>query len=270
MADIKFSHNLIDSLNLQKNKFLNIIGGGGKTSLMYALTSGLQDKSKIVFGTSTKILTPFVSNNSPLIILKNECHYGIQGFVDKINQGFESSNSICIGSSLINENAKLCGLSPDILDEVFKNCNQDYLFIEADGSKGRSLKAHYDHEPVISSTVQGVVIIIGIDILGKSLDDENIFRAKHFSEIIGVDLGTEITADAICSIIFHQDGYMKKIPDKSEVFILFSKVYNHDDLEAAKRVASHIYSRDKYDRIKKIIAWNKKSILNCFYLALQR
>ena len=61
---------------------------------------------------------------------------------------------------------KVGGLPVAVLDALVDARVADHVLVEADGSAGRPLKAHADHEPVVSPRADLVIAVIGVDCLG--------------------------------------------------------------------------------------------------------
>ncbi len=95
--------------------------------------------------------------------------------------------------------------------------------VEADGSRQRSIKAPADHEPPIPSFIDLVVVVAGLDGLGKPLTSEWVHRPEIFSAISGLQLGDIITATAFAHVITHPEGGLKNIPVKARRIAMLNK-----------------------------------------------
>src|SRR5512142_2636997 len=76
----------------------------------------------------------------------------------------------------------------DLLNWLHQFCSDHSipLLIEADGSRQKPLKAWAEHEPAIPDFVNLVVQVVGLNGLGKSVNDENINRSEIFSRMSGL------------------------------------------------------------------------------------
>ena len=86
------------------------------------------------------------------------------------------------------------------------------LLIEADGSRRLPLKAPGEHEPAIPGFVDGVIVVAGLQGLGKSLDGQTVHRAEIFGQLSGLGQGETITAEALERVLRHPQGGLKNIP----------------------------------------------------------
>ncbi|MEG1994362.1 MAG: hypothetical protein RR048_05570, partial [Oscillospiraceae bacterium] len=63
---------LFDALNIKPYKMVSIIGGGGKTSLMFSLAKELKNKGKkVAITTSTHIMRPSISDGITDLLVTN-------------------------------------------------------------------------------------------------------------------------------------------------------------------------------------------------------
>ncbi len=86
------------------------------------------------------------------------------------------------------------------------------LLIEADGARGRPLKAPAAHEPAIPDFVDTVIVVAGLSGLGKPLTDDFVHRPHRFSTLSGLPLNQPVTPEALTRVLTHPDGGLKNIP----------------------------------------------------------
>ncbi len=139
-----------------------IIGGGGKTTLLYALARELSQRGSVIVTTSTHIWAP------------KELPFATEtGRV---------AGLLCLGTPL--ENGKLTAPGQSFLELCTL---ADFVLVEADGSKGLPIKAHAPHEPVIPGNAAQVICVVGASGLGKPVREAvhrpEIFRAHSQSEL---------------------------------------------------------------------------------------
>jgi len=71
------------------------------------------------------------------------------------------SRSSAVAPAADGDTVKLRGFSANELEVLVDSRVAEHVIIEADGSAGRSLKAHLDHEPVVSARADLVIAVIG-------------------------------------------------------------------------------------------------------------
>ncbi|MCI0556555.1 MAG: putative selenium-dependent hydroxylase accessory protein YqeC, partial [Anaerolineae bacterium] len=95
--------------------------------------------------------------------------------------------------------------------------------IEADGSRQRPLKAWTEHEPPIPSLVDQVVQVVGSTGVGKSLNDEHVYRPEVFSNLSGLNIGEPVTPDALIRVLKYTEGGLKNIPAHARRTVLINQ-----------------------------------------------
>lgn len=158
-----------------------IIGSGGKTTLMYALARELP--GKVIVGTTTKIYRP---RHLPVFSGEN---------LAELSAALRASKAVCVGSSAGHGKlgAPLCPM-----ESLRELC--DYLIVEADGSRGRPLKAHLPHEPVIPPGCGKTILVAGLSGLGLPVI-EAAHRPERFAELCGKAVCAPVTPEDIAAVI---------------------------------------------------------------------
>ena len=137
------------------------------------------------------------------------------------------------------------------LDKWWEDKIADYFLVEADGAAGRSVKAPASHEPVIPLSTTDLIGVIGIDALGLSLQEENVFRSQIFSRLTGLNLGEKVGIEALAFLIFHPQGLFKNAPLHSKCHLFINKVDNEIREKLAEELVTQIlrYNKKRIDDI---------------------
>jgi molybdenum cofactor cytidylyltransferase len=112
------------------------------------------------------------------------------------------------------------------------------LLIEADGSRGKPLKAWAEHEPPIPSFADHVVQVVGLSGLGKSLNEDHVHRPELFSRLSGLTIGETVTSAALARVLTNPEGGLKNIPDRARRVILLNQA-DTVELQAATHGLVH-------------------------------
>ena len=160
-----------------------LIGGGGKTSLLYHLAEELRDRGTVLVCTTTKIWPPE--------------HLPVVGEVDKLIEALSHYGVACAGTPTAQ--GKLT--TPHFRWED----RADYVLVEADGSKRLPLKAHAPHEPVIPACAGQTVYVVGADGFGRPIA-EVCHRPERYAAICGAALG-DIVTPALAAKVLLAEGY---------------------------------------------------------------
>ncbi len=129
-----------------------LIGGGGKTTLMYTLAEELRPQGSVILCTSTKIRVPeqytVITGDDPGAVMDALSCFG----------------AVCVGAPYGTEKLQASPLSFSELARL-----ADYVIAEADGAHGLPLKAHAPHEPVIPENAAQVILVAGVDGIGRPI-----------------------------------------------------------------------------------------------------
>ncbi|MFC1869340.1 selenium cofactor biosynthesis protein YqeC [Thermodesulfobacteriota bacterium] len=234
MADIQ------DILPLKSGGILSITGAGGKTSLMFHLAAILGGiGKKVLTTTTTKIFPPFPEQSKTMIISDS-----IEEFLDRAAVYLKKDNHITAAASRIRRVNKLKGFSPELIHDIHKEKLFDWILVEADGAAQRSLKASSDHEPVIPVKSDILLGVAGLDVIGKSLNESNVFRSELFSQRIGLPLGEIISEPHLAALIAHPMGMLKGAPPEAECFVFLNKADNKKMLESGRKIVDQLHQME--------------------------
>ena len=144
---------LAELMNIQRGATA-IIGGGGKTTMMYTLARELEKEHSVAVMTTTHIAVP---RHIPTLLNPTE---------EDARLLIKKGRAVCIAK--LGEEKKLC--PSDVAAE--KLCEMaEYVIIEADGSRGLPFKAHLDYEPVIPQCAKDTILVIGMSGMGKRVKE---------------------------------------------------------------------------------------------------
>jgi len=209
-----------------------IVGAGGKTSTMFRLAQELSSKGKrVLVTTTTAIYYPEKWLFDNIIVSEKED-------MDL----FKSSSDSCITvfGRVLSSEGKLLGINPKFLDAIFLKDIFDYIIVEGDGSKGRSVKAPAEHEPVIPSNTTKLVGLIGMDCIGKYVCAENVHRAERLCSILGCREGDLIDTKMIEKLILHKQGLFKAAPKQTEKYLILNKADGENERQLAYDIVQKI------------------------------
>lgn len=154
-----------------------LIGGGGKTSTMYALAEELRRNGSVIVCTSTHILRP---PQYP--------------FVPHLEKPLQSGEVVSTGTV---DGQKL-SMPEQPISLLIRFA--DYVLVEADGSRQLPLKAHAAHEPVIPKEANTVLVLIGVDGLGKPISNVA-HRPELYAKICGTTPDAVVTEEMIAKVV---------------------------------------------------------------------
>lgn len=156
----------------------------------------------------------------------------------------------------VSKEKKLLGLNKEIVEEIHNRNLFDYILVEADGSKRKSIKAPADHEPAIPNRTDRVIGLIGLDSIGKKINEENVHRPEIFCNITNSKKEDRITEDKILNLLTKNKGLFKDVPQKSKKYIMLNKADDEERKKQALLIVDLIY-KNKLD-VENIIVSNMK------------
>ena len=189
-----------------------LIGGGGKTTLMYTLAEELRRRGTVLVTTSTHIQRP---EQYPTLLTADAA---------AVTAALATHGVVCVAGETAE--GKLCApaLSFELLAAL-----ADFVLVEADGSKRLPQKAHAPHEPVIPPNTCRTVYVVGADGFGHPIR-QVCHRPERYAALCGA-AEDDIVTPALEAAVLHAEGY-----DTGWVYI--NKVETPSDWANAEALAA--------------------------------
>ncbi len=223
------------ALALRPKEHVALVGGGGKTGLLFAMARVLRRAGKrILLTTTTKLWHRQALQSSALILCGSDTTWRT-----KLAEALQVHGSAMLAYSLL-ESAKVQGIDPALADDLYFNSPIDYVLVEADGSAGHSIKAHALHEPAVPTSTTMVVALIGLDALNRPVGPETVFRLEAFKQITGAVLGQPLTSTVLARLFSHPAGLFKQAPDHARRIVFLNKLDTLVDENEARELGDLI------------------------------
>ncbi len=219
-------------------------GAGGKSTTMYKLAAQLAESGKAVLvTTTTMIFHPEIKKRPFNLFLADKAEI-------LLNQlSYKKGTITVLGSKIISEGIKIKGFSPEDLFIIQKSGLFDVVLVEADGSRGKPIKAPAKHEPVLPLNTGIVAGLIGIDSLGTKINIESVHRPELFTKITESNLDDIIGIDLIKKLIKSPEGIFKNSSTISRKIVIFNKCDTEELILKAKNISEDILESIKIERI---------------------
>lgn len=231
---------LAGQLGVRQRELIALVGGGGKSTLMFRLGAELAAGGRrVILTTTTKM------GRSQIEAVPNVCD-SIDGTLASRPQ--PGPIMLVTGG----DSHKVKGPRPEELDTLARHPLVDFVVVEADGAHGRPLKAPAAHEPVVPSSTTMVVIAMGIDAVGGRLMDvaHRVERAVAFT---GFDPDRVMTPEDCALVLSHPEGALRKAPAGARVVVALTKVTG-DSAGTAERVRRALAGHPAIDDVVAIRA----------------
>jgi probable selenium-dependent hydroxylase accessory protein YqeC len=209
---------LTGALGLGGRELVALVGGGGKTAALQLMAEELGAEGGRVGVTTTTamflrdmaVVGPVVMGTDTLVV------------ADRVRAALAQGHVVAFAKAE-GAGGKVAGLSPGAVDELWATGLADHLIVEADGSRGRALKAFAAHEPQVPAATTTVVLAAGLDAVGAPLDDEHVHRAEALSALLALAGGAEVTEGVFADALRAQLRQVRRSWGSSRIVVLLNK-----------------------------------------------
>lgn len=186
-----------------KKHTICLVGGGGKTTVMYELAAAWAACGrKVLVLTSTHILQPadgsFAADVPAVQNLWQQRRYAVIG-TPELSTG------------------KLTEPPQDLYEAL--QLQADVILCEADGSKHHPCKVPAEHEPVLLPDCDMVLAVAGMDALGHSLA-QACQRPQPAAALLGCSLDSVIDAQMLAALLLSEQGSRKNVGTRTYYIVL--------------------------------------------------
>jgi probable selenium-dependent hydroxylase accessory protein YqeC len=242
--------NLCDALDIRKrgeglggnkvSEMISIVGGGGKSALLFALGDALGGKA--VLTTTTRIFANQLRRAALSCSLSDA---DVDKFLADASLRPPAAGVLVVGEI---EGEKARGVPLEWPGQILRTEGFDYVIIEADGSRMRPAKAPAAHEPVIPDETTVLVVVAGIDAL-KGPISETCHRPERVAALLGLEPNQRLLPDQLARLMSDPEGGMKSAPIGARICLLINKVESASQHEQAGAVALRALAEPRVDRV---------------------
>jgi probable selenium-dependent hydroxylase accessory protein YqeC len=204
---------LADEFGLGARELVAFVGAGGKTTTMFRLAVELRAEGNAVVVTTTTRMA--ASQTTPGLVVRPDPH----------------------------EPGKVMGPGAEWIASAFADTNVDYVLVEADGAKHRSVKAPAAHEPVIPISTTLVICVIGAGALDRVIEDQA-HRPLRVAAAAGCSPYDRLTPSRAARLLASDIGGRKNVKVHTRFVVAITNVYDKT-AAAAERLQQEL--RADYD-----------------------
>ena len=208
---------LASALGLGAREHVAIVGGGGKTTTMFALAGQLAGPTVVT--TTTK--------------MGHDQHRGLPVLLgpptdDELTTALSNAGDPRFGPSLVVWRSivgtKAVGVGPADCDRWFTEVEGvDHVLVEADGARRRPFKAPGALEPVVPDSATALIVVVGADALGRVIGDQ-CHRPLRVAALAGCRPFERLTPERAAAVLLHERGFAASVPPKARFAIVVTKV----------------------------------------------
>jgi probable selenium-dependent hydroxylase accessory protein YqeC len=179
-----------------------LAGAGGKTTLLGRLRDEAQAAGLRVLITTTTHMG-FRSGQGPVFL---EAEGDPRAALERALR--EQGRATLFGRRVRDD--KMEGVAPERVDALAPLA--DLVLVEADGARGRGLKAPADHEPVVPASTTLLLVLASLDLLGRPFGPEAVHRFERVQALTGRGLGEPIDDWVFVAALGHPSSYPRHRP----------------------------------------------------------
>jgi molybdenum cofactor cytidylyltransferase len=233
---------LSELLPLKPGMVVALVGAGGKTTTMFRLAAeqaalGL----RVITTTTTHIFPPGTEQTGEVVLAAEHA-----ALLEAAAAALTRHHHITAATGTTPE-GKLRGVPPAWVDDLHTIPNGDIVLVEADGAKGRMLKAPAEHEPVIPASAHLVLLLASAEALRQPLSDATAHRLERVEAITGLKAGDILTPQALARLATHQQGLLKGVPAGVPALLVLTHV-DTLHLDGAEETAQHALASGRLAR----------------------
>lgn len=212
-----------------------IMGAGGKHTLMAQLQQELSATGQgVLLTSSTQLHRPKGAREPHLILADSDRHWH-----DRVTQRLADGHAVYLLEHDMGK-GMLKGLSMQRLTALRQQHPRTLMVVKADGARKRSLKAPASHEPAVPPFSNVCVVIVGIDCLGRPLDEECVHRPEVVAQLAGLEVGESLSIEAVARVIGHERWYSSRLPHHARRVLYLSKVAGAGHLQQAQELFDRV------------------------------
>ncbi len=213
------------ALGLGSHELVSLVGGGGKTTMLFALGSQLAGTT--VMTTTTKMGVDRLPDVAVLVDPSDA----------EVVEALDASSAVLVWGGV--SETKATGVDRARAERWFDLA--DHVIVEADGSRRRPFKAPGPHEPVVARRSTSVVAVLGADALGRVIWDQ-CHRPMRVAAVAGCSPFERLTPARAATVLAHRDGGRKDVPADAGFTVLVNRVDPGDAevMAAVDELARHL------------------------------
>ncbi len=219
---------LTEALGTTGPQLVAFVGAGGKTTALQRLCAELAAQGGGVLATTTTAMfARQLTSLGPLLVQDGD----EVPLATRAGEALRSAGVAAVARSYA-EDEKVTGLAPAAVDALWRAGVAGSIVVEADGSRGLPLKAFGEAEPQLPKATTTVVVVAGLDALGRPLDEDHVHRARLLMPLLDAAEGGAVTPRLFAAALALQIGRVHALTPGARVVILLNKA-DSDDLAAS-------------------------------------
>lgn len=223
---------------------ITVVGGGGKTSLLFRLADELVARGqRVVTATTTRVAVHQLGRAPALLRLPGGRLQPEQWAA--LEQALAAHGHCFVVGSETLLNGKQAGVAAEVVDALAQQgaaLGLDAIVVEGDGSRTLPAKAPAAHEPVIPACTTLVLSTLGLDAIGAPLDAEHVHRPEQVRALLGLPAAGDerLTPAHAAALLVHPAGGAKDLPPGAQLVAVLNKADVPAHLAPGRLIAAQL------------------------------
>ena len=224
-----------------------IVGAGGKTTTMFALSRALAATGRRVLTTKSTIIHKPTMAQSPGVVEVPPDRWPteLRRLLDERRE-----LTVVVGSAGPD---RWQGVPADRTVELRDAACADHVIVEADGARGRLLKAPADHEPAMPASAAVVMPVVNLQAVGRALNAEHVHRPELVAALLELPEDGVIGIEHLLKVLLDGSGGLKRAPANARVWPVLAGVDTVDQ-HAAQDVIQQVF---EHPRVSGVLTANQ-------------
>ena len=205
---------LWDALSLDTHRcpVVAVVGGGGKTSLIYRLGVEAATLGRRAVLTGATRFTAAPDGPAFRIVVADE-----SSLPSAVASALDTDPVVVACTGRLPK-GRLAGLSSKCVEALAATPGIALVAVHADGSRQRPFKAPGEHEPNIPDAATHVVAVVGLDALGAPINEARVHRPEVVRALAGG--ATYSDASVIARTMVDPRGGRKHVSDRAFIVVV--------------------------------------------------
>ncbi len=172
--------------------------------------------------------------------------------MDELGELLRAHRHVLVTGPAMPHEGKVAGLSLDQFSRLMELVHGAGIavLVEADGARGLPIKVPDRHEPAVPREATYVVVLAGLDALGRRLDEATVHRVSRFEEFAATQSGEMITPETLARALTHPHSYPKVARPGVRSSVLLNKADSEPRLELGRQTAAALLTGGAvYERV---------------------
>ena len=218
--------------SLSPGSVVALCGGGGAGSLLYRMADDAAARGlKVLCSRTVGGQRPPAAEGRTTVIAE-----GVADLEAHLRAAFDEGPQVVLFGA-VERKDKLTGMGEETLGALHASGLADLLLIEADGARGRPFKAPREDEPLIPPFATHMVVVVGMEVVGRPLSPRYVHRPERVEALTGLAEGEIVTPEVVAGVVSTPEAYLSKAPPSARCFLCCDKANTPERRRSAVRIA---------------------------------